>query len=307
MSIGIGLGLAGFPFSGPDPFLEWIDLCEELGIDSVWVSERLVSSQATLEPLAAFGVIAGRTQRLKFGMNAIVLPHRDPLVLAKTCATLDYLSGGRLLPVFGVGAETAPEFRTTGRSAKGRGTRSDEMLQIMTRLWEGERVTFEGKHFTYRDAVIAPLPVQQPLPCWIGGNSDAAIRRTALYGTGWLGGIQSVAGIGETVAKIKAASAEAGRPIDDDHYGAGFAFRFGSIDEPVVEQQMVTLRRVGATGQLDGYFAVGDDDTIAAHIEKYIAQGISKFVLRPIAANDEEMLQQTRRLAETVIPRFAGR
>ena len=307
MSIGIGLGIAGFPFSGAEAFLTWIDLCEDLGIDSVWISERLVSSQSTLEPLAAFGVIAGRTQRLKFGMNAIVLPHRDPLVLAKTCATLDYLSGGRLLPVFGVGAETAPEFRATDRSPKGRGTRSDEMLQIMARLWEGERVTFEGKHFSYHDAVISPLPKQQPLPRWIGGNSDAAIRRTALYGTGWLGGIQQASDIGPTVARIKAAAAEAGRTIDDDHYGAGFAFRFGSRDEPVVQQQMAGLARLGAQGSLDDYFAIGDDATIVAHIERYIGQGVSKFVLRPIAGTDAEMKTQTRRLAEKVIPQFTGR
>jgi probable F420-dependent oxidoreductase len=307
MSIGIGLGLAGFPFSGPQAFFAWIDLCEEHGIDSVWVSERLVSSQATLEPLAAFGAIAGRTQRLKFGMNAIVLPHRDPLVLAKMCATLDYLSSGRLLPVFGVGAETAPEFRATGRSPRGRGGRSDEMLQIMARLWDGERVTFEGKHFSYHDAVIAPLPVQQPLPRWIGGNSDAAIRRTALYGTGWLGGIQAVGEIGITVAKIKAAAAEAGRTIDDDHYGAGFAFRFGSFDEPVVQQQMAGLARLGAKGEMDDYFVVGDEKAIAAHIEKYIGQGISKFVLRPMGATDDEVLHQTQELAEAVIPQFKGR
>lgn len=307
MSIGIGLGIAGFPFSGPAAFLEWIDLCEDAGIDSVWVSERLVSSSVALEPLAALSVIAGRTQRLKFGMNAIVLPHRDPLVLAKTCATLDYLSGGRLLPVFGVGAETAPEFRATGRDPKGRGTRADEMLQIMARLWDGERVTFEGKYFNYHDAVISPLPLQQPLPRWIGGSSDAAIRRTALYGTGWLGGILQVNEIGPTVARIKAAAAEAGRIIDDDHYGAGFAFRFGSRDEPVVQQQMAGIARLGVPGGLDDYFAVGDDTTIAAHVERYVAEGVSKFVLRPIAATDEEMAAQTRQLAETVIPRFAGR
>lgn len=307
MSIGIGLGIAGFPFSGAPAFLEWIDLCEDLDIDSVWVSERLVSSQETLEPLAAFGVIAGRTQRLKFGMNAIVLPHRDPLVLAKACATLDYLSGGRLLPVFGVGAETAPEFRATGRNPRGRGSRSDEMLQIMTRLWEGERVTFEGKHFTYRDAVISPVPVQQPLPRWIGGSSEAAIRRTALYGTGWLGGIQQAGEVGQTIARIKAATAEAGRTIDEDHYGAGFAFRFGSRDEPVVQQQMAGLARLGAVGQIDDYFAIGSDADIAAHVERYIGEGVSKFVLRPIAATDGEMLTQTRHLAEAVIPRFKGR
>ena len=120
MSIRIGMGV-GFPFSGPQAFLDWIDLCEQSPIDSVWFSERLVSTVPNLEPMTAMAMVAGRTKRLKFGMNAIVLPFRDPLVLAKECATLDFLSGGRLLPAFGVGSEIAPEFRATSRGPIGRG------------------------------------------------------------------------------------------------------------------------------------------------------------------------------------------
>src|SRR5512135_255368 len=151
MSIGFGLGVAGFPFSTSKAFLAWIDLCEERGVDSVWLSERLVSSQPALEPIAAFGVVAGRTERLKFGMNAIVLPLRDPLVMAKECATLDFLSNGRLLTAFGVGSELAPEYRGTNRAFTGRGRQADEMLQIMSRLWAGERLTFTGEFYQYTD------------------------------------------------------------------------------------------------------------------------------------------------------------
>ncbi len=307
MSIGFGLGMAGFPFSGTKAFLAWIDLCEERGVDSVWFSERLVSSQPALEPIATFGVVAGRTERLKFGMNAIVLPLRDPLVLAKECATLDFLSGGRLLPAFGVGAETAPEFRATGRDPRGRGSRSDEMLEIMARLWGEEHVSFRGKHFQYDDVTIAPRPVQQPLPMWIGGSSDAAVKRTAKYGTGWLGGIQLPAQVGPVVTKIRAATAEAGRSIDSDHYGAGFPFRFGNFDEPVVQRSAALYSRIGGGLKPEAYLAVGGAAEIAARAEEYIAAGVSKFVLRPIAESDDEILEQTRRLTEEVTPLFAGR
>lgn len=305
MSIGIGLGVAGFPFSGQRAFLEWIDLCEELGADSVWFSERLVSTTPALEPIATFGVIAGRTQRLKFGMNAIVLPLRDPLVLAKECATLDYLSNGRLLTVFGVGSGLAPEFRATGRPLEGRGARADEMLEIMTRLWSDERVTFEGRHFQYRDAAIAPRPAQQPLPLWIGGSSDAAVRRTARYGTGWLGGVQSPAQVAPVVAKIRAAAAEAGRTIDDDHYGAGFPFRFGSWDDPVVQRQGAALARLGLGADPRSYMAIGAAAEIHARLQEYIAAGISKFVARPIGDSDEDMREQTRRLLADVAPAYS--
>ncbi|MEO9254838.1 MAG: TIGR03619 family F420-dependent LLM class oxidoreductase [Tepidiformaceae bacterium] len=307
MSIGIGLGIAGFPFSDAQAFLKWIDLCETSGVDSVWFSERLVSMSPALEPIVTFGLVAGRTERLKFGMNAIVLPLRDPLVLAKQCATLDFLSGGRLLPAFGVGSDTSPEFRSTGRKPAGRGQRSDEMIQIMSRLWSEEHVSFEGKHFQYEDVTISPRPVQQPLPVWIGGSSDAAVRRTATLGTGWLGGVQTPAQVAPVIRKIRAATAEAGRTIDDDHYGAGFPFRFGSFDEPVVERNARAYSRVGEGLDPREYMGVGGADEIGVRAEEYIAAGVSKFVLRPIADSDAEMMAQTRQLVEEVVPRFRGR
>ncbi len=307
MSIGIGLGVAGFPFSGTEAFFQWIDLCEESGVDSVWFSERLVSSQPALELIATFGVVAGRTQRLKFGMNAIVLPLRDPLVLAKECAALDFLSGGRLLPVFGVGSDIAPEFRATGRNPRGRGSRADEMLTLLSRLWNEENVSFEGKHFQYTDVTISPRPVQQPLPMWIGGSSDAAVRRTATLGTGWLGGVQTPAQVAPVVAKIRAAAVMAGRVIDSDHYGAGFPFRFGAFDDPVVERNARALSRIGPGVPPDEYMGVGGADNVSAKLDEYIAAGVSKFVLRPMADSDTDLLHQTQRLVEEVIPRFKGR
>jgi probable F420-dependent oxidoreductase len=304
MSIGIGLGVAGFPFSSPSAFLDWIDLCEERGVDSVWFSERLVSVQPALEPIAAFGVVAGRTKRLKFGMNAIVLPLRDPLVLAKECATLDFLSGGRLLPVFGVGAETAPEWRATGRNPAGRGSRSDEALQLLARLWSEDHVNYEGRHYRYTDVTISPKPVQQPLPLWIGGSSEAAIRRTAAIGTGWLGGIQSPAQVRPVVAAIKAATVEAGRTIDDDHYGAGFPFRFGSMDDPVVQRQAAGLARIGAGLDPTAYMAVGGAKEVRTRLQEYMEAGVSKFVLRPVADSDTEWMAQTARLVDEIVPEF---
>ena len=302
MSIRIGLGVAGFPFSTPSAFFQWADLCEESTIDSIWFSERLVSAQANLEPMTAMAVLAGRTKRLKFGMNAIVLPFRDPLVLAKECATLDYLSDGRLLPVFGVGGEIAPEFRATSRKPLGRGALSDEMLEVMVKLWSEEHVSYEGKHFNYRDVTISPRPKQQPLPVWIGGSSEAAIRRTATLGTGWLSGLQAPAEVAPVVAKIKAAALAAGRAIDEDHYGAGFAFRFGSWDDAIVQRTAGALARVPDVADPRDLLAVGDAADIVRHVQSYVEAGISKFVLRPIGGSDDEIMAQTQRLIDEVVP-----
>src|SRR5262249_15731122 len=203
---------------------------------SLWQTDRLVSSLPQLETMSTMAALAGATRRLKFGMNVAVVTFRDPLVLAKECATIDFLSAGRLLPAFGVGPPIAPEWAARGRPRAGRGRQGDEALEIMARLGTGERLAFAGEHYRYSDAVIAPLPVQQPLPLWIGGRSAAAIRRTAKLGTGWLGGVESPEQVAPVVAAIKEASAAAGRPIDPDHYGAAFGYRFGAWDEPIVER-----------------------------------------------------------------------
>ncbi len=302
MSIRIGMGVAGWPFSGPKAFYRWVDLCEGSAIDSIWFSERLVSAAPTLEPMTAMAALAGRTQRLKFGMNAVVLPYRDPLVLAKECATLDYLSGGRLLPAFGVGGDIDPGFRATGRVPVGRGPQSDEMLDIMSALWAGGPVSYEGKYYQYHDATISPLPAQQPLPVWIGGSSEAAIRRTARIGTGWLAGLQSPDQVKPVVAAIREASAAAGRPLDPDHYGAGFAFRFGDWDEPVTQRSAAGLARVPGAPDPKRYMAVGNAQALLDRAREYVDAGISKFVLRPVADGDDEIIAQTQRLIDEVIP-----
>ena len=303
MSTRIGLGFGVFPFSDPKAFWRWIDYCEETPIDSIWLSERLVGSSLNLEPMTALAAIAGRTKRLKFGMNATVLPLRDPLVLAKECATIDYLSDGRLLPVFGVGGDVAPEFKATGLGTQGRGARSNEMLSLMTRLWSEDRVTHEGKYYQYTDVTISPKPKQNPLPVWIGGNSDAAIERTAKLGTGWLSGsAQTPAQIGRVISAIRDRSAEVGRPIDPDHYGSGLAFRFGSWEEPVVQRQAQQLQQRNPDVDPRATIAVVGAEEVIELCEVLHAVGVSKFVLRPIASTDDEMMEQSRLVAEQVIP-----
>ena len=301
MSVRIGLGAAVQPDTTPASFFRWVDLCEESAIDSIWLSERLVSKQPALEPMTTMAAIAGRTGRLKFGMNVVLLPLRDPLVLAKECATIDYLSNGRLLPAFGVGAPAAPEWRATGRESKGRGARSDEMLTLLTRLWAEDDVTHEGAHYRYEGATISPKPVQKPLPLWIGGSSPAAISRTARLGTGWLAGIQTPAQVAPVVAKIREAAIETGRPMDDDHYGAGFPFRFGSWDDGAVAQSAKAYGRLAAFDPHE-LFAVGGAEEIVARAREYSAAGISKFVLRPLADSDADAYAQTQRLIEEVLP-----
>ena len=203
-------------------------------MDSIWQSDRLIGPDPNLECMSVMAALAGATRRLKFGMNVASLGLRDPVLTAKACATIDVLSEGRLLPAFGVGSSRSRDYAATGIPTRGRGQRSAEGLEILSRLWRQDSVTFKGRHFQLSQASIAPKPVQQPLPLWVGGSAPQAIERTAQWGTGWQAGIESPAQVQPVIAAIKARAAELGRRIDEDHYGAGFAFRFGSADEPIV-------------------------------------------------------------------------
>jgi probable F420-dependent oxidoreductase len=305
MKVRVGLGLANFPFSDAHAFWRWIERCEDSTVDSIWQTDRLVTQVPTLESMTTMAALAGGTRRLKFGMNVTVVTFRDPLVLARECATIDFLSGGRLLPAFGVGPDIAPEWHATGRTPKGRGPQSDEALAIMARLWAGERVSVDGTYYRYRDVQIAPLPVQRPLPLWIGGRSAAAVRRTARLGTGWLGGVESPEQVAPVVAAIAAESAAAGRPIDPDHYGAAFGFRFGGWDEPIVQRTARLLSGLAQTSDPARHVAVGGAAEVLARIEEFKAVGVSKFVLRPIAVGDD-VLAQTERLVREVLPHVHG-
>ena len=116
------------------------------------------------------------------------------------------------------------DFIATGRDTKGRGKRTAEGLQIMARLWSEDNVNFEGEYYRLEDATIAPKPVQNPLPLWVGGSAPAAIERTARWGTGWQAGIETAAEIEPGDYGHKKRAAELDRKIDDDHLGPALVF-----------------------------------------------------------------------------------
>ncbi len=275
--------------------------------NSLWQTDRLIGEEPHLECLAAMAALAGRTRRMKFGMNVLSLSQRDPVLVAKQCATIDLLSEGRLLPQFGVGSDRAPEWKAMNIDMKVRGAKVDEGLEIIHRLWTEDKVDFAGRHYQLSGASISPKPVQAELPIWLGGASEAAVRRTLRWGTGWQGGAEAPAIAGAMVAKIRAALPAAGRTIDDDHYGAGFPFRFGKADDdPKIGLSMRGYRDYRGLDPA-GYFAVGDADTIFGRITEYVEAGVSKLILRPLGRGDDDVMNQTQRLVDEVLPRVAAR
>jgi probable F420-dependent oxidoreductase len=305
MTVSAGIGIANFAFDDARGFWRWVRLCDDGGVDSIWQSDRLIGTDASLECMSVMAALAGATRRIKFGMNVASLGLRDPVVTAKACATIDVLSEGRLLPAFGIGSARSRDYVATHTPTRGRGTRMDEGLEILSRLWTEEHVTFSGEHYRLDDATIAPRPVQQPLPLWVGGSAAAAVERTARWGTGWQAGIETAEEVAPVIAAIKIRTQAFGRTIDEDHYGAGFGFRFGTANDPIVARHLAGLAKLLGK-PAEGYVAVGGADEILARIDEFRRAGVHKFILRPIAFGTADMIAQTEQLVAHALPKIAS-
>ena len=137
------------------------------------------------EPLVLFGFCAAVTRRIELVSGIIILPQRQTALVAKQAAEVDVLSGGRLRLGIGVGSNTV-EFEALGESFGNRGQRVEEQLEVMRLLWTRELVTYAGRWHRVPDAGINPLPVQRPIPVWMGGDSEVVIRRMARLADGWI-------------------------------------------------------------------------------------------------------------------------
>ena len=183
------LGLS--PLQAGGNFEDTIQECERAeaaGFDSVWLGEHHNSQTLYPTPLLGLAAIASRTRRLRLGTGVLLLPLYHPLAVAEEAAMVDVISGGRL--ILGVGAGYAPEeFAAFGVSIKERGSRMDEAVPLIHRLWSEEKVTHEGRHYRVTDATVGPRPVQRPRPpIWFAGWVEPAIRRAGRLGDAWLGG-----------------------------------------------------------------------------------------------------------------------
>jgi alkanesulfonate monooxygenase SsuD/methylene tetrahydromethanopterin reductase-like flavin-dependent oxidoreductase (luciferase family) len=156
---------------------------------------------------------------------------------------------------------------------------------------------------------VQPRP-RRPIPLWIGGQSDAAVRRTAAIGDGWLGSFASPDKAGAAKRDIQAALAENGRVIEDDHYGMSLPMRLGDADDPAVaaaRKRLAERLPPDQRGALEDSFAAGPVDEVIALLRRYVAAGMSKFVLLPLVSDAAGLMQQTRLLLDHVIPAIEDR
>ena len=310
MAIRIGIGFGGWPFPDDDPEHLWryVDACEKLDVDSLWLSDRIVSSQLNVEPLVALSFVAARTRKLKFGTSVLALPLRHPTVLAKEIATLDFLSGGRMLPAIGIGGEDETEYEACGTTRSVRVSRTEEAVQVMRLLWTQDNVTFHGQHFTLNNVTVQPRPVFPPdglPPIWIGGRSEAAMRRTARLGDGWLVSQATPEEVKVGIQKIQAWAAAYGRGIEADHYGVLLSFCFADSRAQAARLAAPYMLRRRPDVDYNTFSAFGSPEDFVELMQRYVDAGAEKFVARP-ACPPELMQEQLEILGCEIIARYQG-
>jgi len=269
--------------------------CFYLGVcDHTAIPERLVEAMGSVwyDTVATLGWLSGITTRTRLLSHVLVLAQRHPLRAAKELATLDLLSNGRL--IIGVGAgHVTEEFDQIGGpdSFASRGRDTDEAVSALAQALTTETPTHHGSRWSYEGMHIAPRPVQSPRPpIWIGGSSGPALRRTALYGDGWLPQGTRRKDLAGQIGQIVEMRAEHrnGAPID-----------IGTIVEPLY---VTEAEGQEAGWDIPSYVMVGGPERIAASLNELTAMGVNQLQIAFRVRSAEEFAEQTRRFGELVAP-----
>ena len=295
MKVRIGMGLGTQTLAGDaERFPAFVDTLEQRGFDSLWLSERLTGPAP--DPLIALALAAGRTRELKLGTSVLVVPGRNPVVLAKELASLDRLSGGRLLPGVGLGAPVPAEHRAFGVDRSARAGLFDEAIVLMRRLWTEDDVHHDGEHFRVDGVTLRPRPVQQPIDVSLGGTAPSELRRTARFGDGWLPSFTVPAEVEDGWATITKVAAEHDRAIDPEHLGVLVLYTRGPLPDAIAA--VVASRKP----DLDPHEVVPRGiDGLRRQLERFVAVGASKFVVVPLADPDD-WDAELGELADEILP-----
>jgi probable F420-dependent oxidoreductase len=293
MKIRIGVGLGAGDAADPAAFTDAVQHMERCGFDSLWLSEVLTTP--VIDPLGGLAYAAGVTRKLKLG-TTMTVTGRNPVRLAKELATIDRLSGGRLLLVFVPGLHDPSEDQALGIPVKERGAWIEEVLPLVRRFWSEDGVSHRGALFCYEGLSVAPRPLQDPLEVWLGGTAPSALHRAGRLADGWLPSLCTPEEAAAGRAAIEGAASEAGRRVDPEHFGISLAYAQTAI--PAAQVRRIARRRPG----VDPATLIPVGLPAVRHmLQRYIEAGFSKFVLRP-AEPPTSWPEELSRLADRILP-----
>jgi probable F420-dependent oxidoreductase len=304
MTLRFGTSLSLKP---PGEQFDLVRRVEALGFESVWTGDHVSFHGPIHESLTLLASYVPITSRIRLGTAVYLLALRPPAIAAKATATLDALSGGRLIFGVGVGGENPKEFELCGVPHRERGARVSEAIDVVRTLWRDTPARFKGRFTQFENVSIDPKPVQQPgPPIWIGGRSDAALARAGRQGDGWMSYVVQPERYAQSVDKIRTAAQAAGRPLD------GFAFAhlaFITLGRDWDSAKAVWVQHLSRRYAQDfeplarKYGIIGTPEQCAEQLGRFEAAGCNYVVFNVIGPPEDER-DQLERIAADVLPRW---
>ena len=292
-------GFAGAPPSMAE-FTSFFRRAEELGYDSLWVIDRVFHPNSIIEPMTLLTAAAAVTERVRLGTAVLLFVLRNPILVAKTTATLDYLSGGRLTLGVSLGGRDN-EFGPMGVDVRRRVSRFNEGLEVLRRLWSERDVTHHGRYFSMDDVNIDPKPAQKPsIPIIIGGSADTALQRAAEHTNGWVaGGAASAEVFGQAWTKVREYAAAAGKDPDAlESSKLIYTYVDADRDRAKHALEAFTHAYYGPQYDVESNCAFGRPEDCAAKLQGYADAGCQTLILGPTWPE----AAQIERIRDEVVP-----
>jgi probable F420-dependent oxidoreductase len=308
MSFGLDVGVYG-PLADAETILDLARHAEGIGLDSIWLADHVAFpvaftaaypysakgdfptrlSDPLMEPVATMGVLVGATKRVRIGTAALIMPYRNPVLLARMLVTLDRFSGGRIILGAGVGWLEEEFTVLCAHDFKKRGRITDEYLEIFKVICAGGEVSYRGDTYAFDPIFASPGSLQRPHPpILIGGLSTAALRRVVRHGNGWLAVAAPPGKLRERLAVLERLAAEAGRRIED----LTLAYKiFLSLGES---------RRGAFEGREPGTGSVAE---ITDDLKQLRDLGFGKIIVRYRGPSAPEQMRQIDRFVSEIVPR----
>ena len=279
--------------SDPSTLMQMAERAEALGFSSVWVGDSL-TARPRIDALTTLAAVGARTRRVRLGTAIFLAALRNPIMLAYQLASLDWITGGRIDLGVGYGRPKEPaaehEFKILGLDPSARMKMSEELIQVMRRLWLEKDVSYAGKFTSFEHVTLEPKPVQpKGVPIWIASNNvEPGLKRVARLGDAWINNIKSPDIFAECWQKIRAYAADAGRDPSSIHPSIYFTLAAGGKDA-VIEGQTFLAQYYNRSYEAVAnamLCVTGTWDEVIDWMEKYVEAGARTVVLR-FAANDQ--------------------
>jgi probable F420-dependent oxidoreductase len=285
--------------------LELAKKAEMLGFDSIWISDHVVLpiiyqgrfSEVLHDPFVLLSALAAKTEKISLGTSVIIVPYRNPIVVAKMISTIDVLSEGRVIVGVGPGW-MEEEFNILGIPFNERGQRTDEYINIFKEVWEKDEPQFDGEFYSFSRIKFYPKPIQKPHPpIWIGGISKKAIARAVELGNGWHPVWLSPDQMEEKILYLKGIAKEKGRNLDN--FVLSIRNRLRILKTTEVKKPEFTESR----GQCTFSFH-GTPEEIIYKVRQFESIGVSHIIFDLDAENDKEMFHTIKQFSKDIMPVF---